>query len=172
VSQTLTIGRLPEQIMIEMLSTPERFSVRVAYEVSKFHQDNGGNLEETLGLIEKIVRLGMTQRQVIEYRSRENTKRRGADPGAHRAPRQRAAPPAPIASGASPSLSSALQDREPNELGDSRSAREEYRSTDGRILAVLVKREGGITLDIQGEGRDDITSIVQSLRHLLTSTVR
>jgi ParB/RepB/Spo0J family partition protein len=173
VSQTLTIGKLPDEIMLEMLTNQDRFSVRVAYEVSKFHQDNGADVEKTLDLVERIVRLDMKQRQVIEFRSRFNAPRReAATPDAPRAPRQRAATSSPTAAGPSTVQSSALQDRGTAVEEGNRAADEEYRSADGRIRAVLVEREGGIALDVQGEGREDLSTIAQSLRHLLASIIR
>ncbi|MGF6604289.1 ParB/RepB/Spo0J family partition protein [Paraburkholderia sp. GAS448] len=170
VSQTLTIGKLAEEVMLEMMSNQERFPVRVAYEVSKFHQDNGGDLEKTLDLVERIVRLDMKQRQVIEFRSRFNATRREADaPDATRSPRQRSVPVAPVAR-----LAQQHPEHKPGRAapqGD-KHTNEQYRSADGKIHAVLVEREGGIVLDIHGETDADLSGIAQSLRHLLTNIVR
>ncbi|UIF89208.1 ParB/RepB/Spo0J family partition protein [Cupriavidus sp. UYPR2.512] len=169
VSQTLTIGKLPEEIMVEMLSNQDRFPVRVAYEVSKFHQDNEGSLEKTLDLVERIVRLDMKVRQVIEFRSRFNATRRG-ESHAPRAARQRSASSsAPVASSLQPA---APQAREAATAQDAGSEVEEYRSSNGSICAMLSKRADGIVLDIQGADGEELSAVVQSLRHLLTSMVR
>ncbi|VVE37236.1 ParB/RepB/Spo0J family partition protein [Pandoraea terrigena] len=172
VSQTLTIGKIPEEVMLEMMSNQERFPVRVAYEVSKFHQDNGGDLEKTLDLVERIIRLDMKQRQVIEFRSRYKAMRSDAAPVAPRTPRQRSATPSPTALMSSATQQYAPQARGPVGAEGEGPATEEYLSADGSIRAVLVERDGGIALDIQGGGREDLSAIIQSLRDLLTSAVR
>lgn len=90
VSQTLAIGKLPEDVMREMLENQERFPVRIAYEVSKFYQDVDGDVETTLSLIELIVRREMSVRKVVEYRSAYKTSRReGGAAAATRRARQR-----------------------------------------------------------------------------------
>jgi ParB/RepB/Spo0J family partition protein len=173
VSQTLTIGKLPEEIMVEMMSNQERFPVRVAYEVSKFHQDNGANHEKTLDLVERIVRLDMKQRQVIEFRSRFNaTRREAAGHDGARAPRPRSTTQSPISQRTTTIQESATGNSGHAAADDKGPTNEEYRSADGKIRAVLAEREGGIVLDIQGEGGEDLSAVVQSLRHLLTSIIR
>lgn len=171
VSQTLTIGKLPEEIMVEMLSNQDRFPVRVAYEVSKFHQDNDGSFEKTLDLVERVVRLDMKVRQVIEFRSRFNATRRG-ESHAPRAVRQRSAPAtqiAPAASTVQQPVSHAIGPATTDNVG---SPVKEYRSANGSISATLAKRADGITLEIQGAEGEELSAIVQSLQHLLSSVVR
>lgn len=163
VSQTLTIGKLPEKIMVEMLTNQDRFPVRVAYEVSKFHQDNEENIEQTLDLVERIVRSDMKVRQVIEFRSRFNATRRGEK--APRAVRQRSSS-APAITPPEPAIRQALAQT------GARTAAEEYQFSNGRIRATLSEREGGIVLDVQGTEGEDLTAIAQSLRHLLSSMVQ
>jgi ParB/RepB/Spo0J family partition protein len=173
VSQTLTIGKLPEEVMLEMIGNPDRFSVRVAYEVSKFHQDNGGDLEKTLDLVERIVRLDMKQRQVIEFRSRYNGPRRGSDGAATpRATRRREALSSSDAARVSAGPQAAQQNPSHAPEQDTSASSEEYTSADGRIRAVLVDGDGGITVQIQGAPREDLSAITQSLRHFLTGIVR
>ncbi|MBB5547401.1 ParB/RepB/Spo0J family partition protein [Paraburkholderia fungorum] len=176
VSQTLTIGKLPEEVMFEMISSQERFPVRVAYEVSKFHQDNGGDMEKTLDLVERIVRLDMKQRQVIEFRSRFNATRRGADASdATRSPRQRSVPVAPVPPVAPAGRQTQPQGEQGPGLADPQvheRTNEEYRSADGKIHAVLVERDGGLVLDVHAETDAELSTIAQSLRHLLTNIVR
>lgn len=173
VSQTLTIGKLPEEIMLEMLSNQDRFSVRVAYEVSKFHQDHDGNLEETLELVRRIVRLEMNQRQVIEHRSRVNaTRREAAGPNAARAPRRRSSAATPLVSGDSTAQQPTSQNGDGAAGLDKGATSEEFRSGDGSIHAVLAEGTGGIVLDIRCDSREDLSEIAKSLRHLLTNIVR
>lgn len=171
VSQTLTIGKLPEEIMVEMLSEQERFPVRVAYEVSKFHQDNGGSLEKTLDLVERIVRLDMKVRQVIEFRSRFNATRRG-ESLAPRAARQRSASASPITPASSSVQQAAPQAGGAAAAEGAGSGVEEFRSSNGAIRATLTERADGIALDIQGAEGEELSAVVQSLRQLLTSMVR
>lgn len=162
VSQTLTIGKLPEEVMVTMLADQERFPVRVAYEVSKFHQDNEANIEQTLDLVERIVRSDMKVRQVIEFRSRFNATRRGEK--APRAVRTRSN----SASATALPEPAIRQAASPTGAG---TAAEEYQLSNGRIRATLSEREGGIVLDVQGAEGEELTAIAQSLRHFLTSLV-
>lgn len=171
VSQTLTIGKLPEEVMVEMLTNQDRFPVRVAYEVSKFHQDNVGSLEKTLDLVERIVRLDMKVRQVIEFRSRFNAARRG-ESQTPRVARQRSGSASPINPVGSTMPQAAPQARGVVAADGASSAVEEYLSSNGSIRATLAERaDGSIVLDIQGAEGEELSAIVQSLRHLLTSMV-
>lgn len=164
VSQTLTIGKLPEEALLEMISNQERFPVRVAYEVSKFYQDNNGDLEKTLELVERIVRLDMRQRQVIEYRSRYNAERRGGGGAPRRAARSRAES-LPI------EASHTAQSGQSMSPAGAARREEQFASVDGRLVAILSEGEGSIMLNVRGDAQNRLAPVLESLRELLKNTL-
>ncbi|MBK1902166.1 MULTISPECIES: ParB/RepB/Spo0J family partition protein [Burkholderia] len=171
VSQTLAIGKLPEDVMREMLENQERFPVRIAYEVSKFYQDVDGDVETTLSLIERIVRQEMSVRKVVEYRSAYKTSRReGGAAAATRRPRQRPGPTPPQLNGHA--VSGAFAGAEGGVTGSATSSGEEFVWPGGKIRAVLSEHVGGLVVDVQGESGEELEGLVQAVRHLMQTMSR
>ncbi|UDG82664.1 ParB/RepB/Spo0J family partition protein [Candidatus Vallotia lariciata] len=70
VAVALGIAKLPEIIMKEMLTRPDRFGSNMAYQVARYHSEKGVNA--ALKLINKIVANDLSTRQVadiIKYKS-------------------------------------------------------------------------------------------------------
>ncbi|MDN7425792.1 ParB/RepB/Spo0J family partition protein [Burkholderia sp. AU45388] len=64
VAVALSIGKLPEAIMQEMVARPDRFGSNMAYQVGRYHNARG--TEATLRLINKIVSDDLSTRQVSD----------------------------------------------------------------------------------------------------------
>ncbi|MBR8311622.1 ParB/RepB/Spo0J family partition protein [Burkholderia dolosa] len=64
VAVALSIGKLPEAIMQEMVARPDRFGSNMAYQVGRYHSARG--TEATLRLINKIVADDLSTRQVSD----------------------------------------------------------------------------------------------------------
>jgi ParB family chromosome partitioning protein len=64
VAVALSIGKLPESIMQEMVARPDRFGSNMAYQVGRYHNARG--TEATLRLINKIVSDDLSTRQVSD----------------------------------------------------------------------------------------------------------
>lgn len=64
VAVALSIGKLPETIMQEMVARPDRFGSNMAYQVGRYHNARG--TEATLRLINKIVSDDLSTRQVSD----------------------------------------------------------------------------------------------------------
>jgi ParB family chromosome partitioning protein len=62
VTMTLSVARLPEEVMSEMVQSPDQFGPRMAYEIGRFHSAKGR--DKTLRLIHRIVEEGIGVRQV------------------------------------------------------------------------------------------------------------
>ncbi|MGU7769905.1 ParB/RepB/Spo0J family partition protein [Burkholderia sp. MR1-5-21] len=64
VAVALSIGKLPEAIMQEMVARPDRFGSNMAYQVGRYHGARG--TDATLRLINKIVSDDLSTRQVSD----------------------------------------------------------------------------------------------------------
>lgn len=64
VAVALSIGKLPEAIMQEMVGRPDRFGSNMAYQVGRYHSARG--TDATLRLITKIVSDDLSTRQVSD----------------------------------------------------------------------------------------------------------
>ncbi|CAN0627719.1 ParB family transcriptional regulator, chromosome partitioning protein [Burkholderia multivorans] len=64
VAVALSIGKLPEAIMQEMVARPDRFGSNMAYQVGRYHNARG--TDATLRLITKIVSDDLSTRQVSD----------------------------------------------------------------------------------------------------------
>ncbi|KDB06123.1 parB-like partition protein [Burkholderia sp. lig30] len=64
VAVALSIGKLPEAIMQEMVARPDRFGSNMAYQVGRYHSARG--TDATLRLITKIVSDDLSTRQVSD----------------------------------------------------------------------------------------------------------
>lgn len=64
VAVALSIGKLPEAVMQEMVARPDRFGSNMAYQVGRYHNARG--TEATLRLINKIVSDDLSTRQVSD----------------------------------------------------------------------------------------------------------
>ena len=64
VAVALSIGKLPESVMQEMVARPDRFGSNMAYQVGRYHNARG--TEATLRLINKIVSDDLSTRQVSD----------------------------------------------------------------------------------------------------------
>ncbi|KWO70201.1 ParB/RepB/Spo0J family partition protein [Burkholderia ubonensis] len=64
VAVALSIGKLPEAIMQEMVARPDRFGSNMAYQVGRYHNARG--TDATLRLINKIVSDDLSTRQVSD----------------------------------------------------------------------------------------------------------
>jgi ParB family transcriptional regulator, chromosome partitioning protein len=64
IAVALSIAKLPENVMHEMVSRPDRFGSNMAYQISRFHSAKGE--EGTLRLINKIVSDDLSTRQVAD----------------------------------------------------------------------------------------------------------
>jgi ParB family chromosome partitioning protein len=64
VAVALSIGKLPEAIMQEMVARPDRFGSNMAYQVGRYHGARG--TEATLRLINKIVSDDLSTRHVAD----------------------------------------------------------------------------------------------------------
>ncbi|CAN0624365.1 ParB family transcriptional regulator, chromosome partitioning protein [Burkholderia multivorans] len=64
VAVALSIGKLPETIMQEMVARPDRFGSNMAYQVGRYHSARG--TDATLRLITKIVSDDLSTRQVSD----------------------------------------------------------------------------------------------------------
>lgn len=77
VAVALSIGKLPEAIMQEMVARPDRFGSNMAYQVGRYHSARG--TDATLRLINKILSDDLSTRQVSDIvkgraNAQENTK--------------------------------------------------------------------------------------------------
>jgi ParB family transcriptional regulator, chromosome partitioning protein len=64
VAVALSLSKLPESIMQEMVSRPDRFGSNMAYQVGRYHAARG--VEATLRLINKILSDDLSTRQVAD----------------------------------------------------------------------------------------------------------
>lgn len=64
IAVALAIAKLPENVMQEMVTRPDRFGSNMAYQVSRYHTVRGE--ESTLRLINKIASDDLSTRQVAE----------------------------------------------------------------------------------------------------------
>lgn len=64
VAVALSIGKLPESVMHEMVARPDRFGSNMAYQVGRYHGARG--TESTLRLINRIVADDLSTRQVAD----------------------------------------------------------------------------------------------------------
>jgi len=64
IAVALSIGKLPESIMQEMVARPDRFGSNMAYQVGRYHSARG--TDATLRLINKIVSDDLSTRQVSD----------------------------------------------------------------------------------------------------------
>jgi ParB family transcriptional regulator, chromosome partitioning protein len=64
VAVALSLSKLPESIMQEMVGRPDRFGSNMAYQVGRYHAARG--VEATLRLINKIVSEDLSTRQVAD----------------------------------------------------------------------------------------------------------
>jgi ParB family chromosome partitioning protein len=64
IAVALSIAKLPENVMHEMVSRPDRFGSNMAYQVSRFHSAKGE--DATLRLINKIASDDLSTRQVAD----------------------------------------------------------------------------------------------------------
>lgn len=64
VAVALSIGKLPESVMQEMVARPDRFGSNMAYQVGRYHGARG--TEATLRLINRIVADDLSTRQVAD----------------------------------------------------------------------------------------------------------
>lgn len=64
IAVALAIAKLPENVMQEMVSRPDRFGSNMAYQVSRYHTARGA--ESTLRLISKIASDDLSTRQVAD----------------------------------------------------------------------------------------------------------
>lgn len=64
VAVALSIGKLPELVMQEMVARPDRFGSNMAYQVGRYHGARG--TEATLRLINRIVADDLSTRQVAD----------------------------------------------------------------------------------------------------------
>ena len=64
VAVALSLSKLPESIMQEMVSRPDRFGSNMAYQVGRYHSARG--VEATLRLINKILSDDLSTRQVAD----------------------------------------------------------------------------------------------------------
>lgn len=64
VAVALSLSKLPESIMQEMVSRPDRFGSNMAYQVGRYHGARG--VEATLRLINKILSDDLSTRQVAD----------------------------------------------------------------------------------------------------------
>lgn len=64
VAVALSLAKLPESIMQEMVARPDRFGSNMAYQVGRYHSARG--LEATLRLINRIVADDLSTRQVAD----------------------------------------------------------------------------------------------------------
>ena len=64
VAVALSLSKLPESIMQEMVSRPDRFGSNMAYQVGRYHTARG--VEATLRLINKILSDDLSTRQVAD----------------------------------------------------------------------------------------------------------
>lgn len=64
VAVALSIARLPEAVMQEMVARPDRFGSNMAYQVGRYHAARGA--DATLRLIHKIVSDDLSTRQVAD----------------------------------------------------------------------------------------------------------
>ncbi|KVD68756.1 chromosome partitioning protein ParB [Burkholderia sp. ABCPW 14] len=77
VAVALSIGKLPEAVMQEMVARPDRFGSNMAYQVGRYHTARG--TDATLRLINKILSDDLSTRQVADIvkgraTSQENSK--------------------------------------------------------------------------------------------------
>ncbi len=80
VAVALSIAKLPEAIMHEMVARPDRFGSNMAYQVGRYHSARGA--DATLRLINKILSDDLSTRQVADIvkgraSAQENTKPAG-----------------------------------------------------------------------------------------------
>lgn len=64
VAVALSIGKLPEAVMQEMVARPDRFGSNMAYQVGRYHAARG--TDSTLRLINKILSDDLSTRQVAD----------------------------------------------------------------------------------------------------------
>ncbi|KWK05988.1 hypothetical protein WM11_11375 [Burkholderia ubonensis] len=64
VAQTLSLAKLPEDLLMEMVVTPEYFGRRLAYELVRYFDKTDRDSDRTLELIRKIVREELSLRDV------------------------------------------------------------------------------------------------------------
>jgi ParB family chromosome partitioning protein len=64
VAVALSLAKLPESIMQEMVARPERFGSNMAYQVGRYHSARG--IDATLRLINRIVADDLSTRQVAD----------------------------------------------------------------------------------------------------------
>src|SRR5579862_3552322 len=64
VAVALSIGKLPETVMQEMVARPDRFGSNMAYQITRYHAARGS--EATLRLINKIASDDLSTRQVAD----------------------------------------------------------------------------------------------------------
>jgi ParB family transcriptional regulator, chromosome partitioning protein len=64
IAVALSIGKLPEAVMQEMVARPDRFGSNMAYQVGRYHVARG--TEATLRLIHKILSDDLSTRQVAD----------------------------------------------------------------------------------------------------------
>ncbi len=64
VALTLSLAKLPESVMLEMLQSPKNFGRRMSYEVWRFFEREGGDVEGAIALVRRIIRDDLSVRQV------------------------------------------------------------------------------------------------------------
>lgn len=83
VAVALSIGKLPEAVMQEMVARPDRFGSNMAYQVGRYHTARG--TDATLRLIHKILSDDLSTRQVADIvKGRATERTEGTASGAGR----------------------------------------------------------------------------------------
>lgn len=78
VAVALSIAKLPEQVMHEMVARPDRFGSNMAYQVGRYHSARGS--DATLRLINKILSDDLSTRQVADIVKGRATAQESAKP--------------------------------------------------------------------------------------------
>lgn len=80
VAVALSIGKLPEAVMQEMVARPDRFGSNMAYQVGRYHAARG--TDSTLRLINKILSDDLSTRQVADIVKEGRPRRKARSPRA------------------------------------------------------------------------------------------
>jgi ParB family transcriptional regulator, chromosome partitioning protein len=83
IAVALSIAKLPENVMHEMVARPDRFGSNMAYQITRYHSARGS--DATLRLINKITSDDLSTRQVADIvKGRASTQEAAKPPGRQR----------------------------------------------------------------------------------------